>query len=165
MLTLATQLGTWPLGAAVFLQFAPYAVVANLAVVPCVALTMALGAAQLALSWCAPLAQACANLNSWLLAWMLGVVGRVAASAAAMLPMTPAPAWCIALVRRRAARGTGCFGSRGARTPAAAAPAACNQFRALAAATFDGRLRITVLDVGQADAIVDSNAARPRAAG
>lgn len=73
-LTLATQLGTWPLGAAIFLQFAPYAALANLAVVPCVALTMALGALQLAFAWNAALAQVCANLDSWLLAWMLGAV-------------------------------------------------------------------------------------------
>lgn len=66
VLSLATQLGVWPLGAAAFLQFTPYAIVANLAVVPCVAATMALGAAQLALAWCDPLAQVCANWNSWL---------------------------------------------------------------------------------------------------
>ncbi|MEO9171028.1 MAG: ComEC/Rec2 family competence protein, partial [Candidatus Baltobacteraceae bacterium] len=58
VLTIATQLGTWPLSAAAFLQFTPYAVLANVAVVPCVPVTMALGAAQLVFSWCSPLAQA-----------------------------------------------------------------------------------------------------------
>lgn len=103
-LTLATQLGTWPLGAAVFLQFAPYAVVANFAIVPCVAVTMALGAAQLALAWCAPLAGFCANLDAWILAWMLGVVRTVSVLPAAVLPMTPAPAWCIAAYDAASAR-------------------------------------------------------------
>jgi predicted membrane metal-binding protein len=59
VLTTATQLGTWPVTAAVFLQFTPYAPIANLAVVPCVPVTMLLGALQLALFWCAPFAQLC----------------------------------------------------------------------------------------------------------
>ncbi len=153
MLSLATQLGTWPLGAAVFLQFAPYAVAANLAVVPCVAVTMALGAAQLALSWCEPLAAACANLNSWLLAWMLGVVQTVAGAPHSVLPMTPAPAWCIAFYDV-ALLAAPALWSKGARTPAAAALALATGFVLWPPQTFDGRLRITVLDVGQADGIV-----------
>jgi competence protein ComEC len=153
MLTLATQLGTWPLGAAVFLQFAPYAVAANLAVVPCVALTMALGAAQLALSWCEPVAAACANLNSWLLAWMLGVVQTVAGIPHSVLAMTPAPAWCIAFYDA-ALLAAPALWSRGARTPAAAALVLAAGFVLWPPQTFDGRLRITVLDVGQADGIV-----------
>jgi len=95
VLSSATQLGIWPLAAATFLQFTPYAVAANVAVVPCVAATMALGAAQLAFAWCAPIAQAFANCNSWLLAWMLGVVESVSALPGASIAMTPAPAWCI----------------------------------------------------------------------
>ncbi len=49
-LTLATQIGTLPVTAATFLMFAPYAVPANLAVVPVVGATMILGFAQLAAS-------------------------------------------------------------------------------------------------------------------
>ena len=153
MLTLATQLGTWPLGAAVFLQFAPYSVAANLAVVPCVALTMALGAGQLAVDWCAPLAAAFANLNSWLLAWMLGVVQTVADLPHSALPMTPAPAWCIALYDV-ALLAAPALWSRGARTPAAAALLLATSFVLWPPQTFDGRLRVTMLDVGQADGIV-----------
>ena len=63
VLSIATQIGVWPLGAAAFLQFTPYSIAANFAIVPCVAVTMALGAAQLGLEWCAPLAQAIANAN------------------------------------------------------------------------------------------------------
>ncbi|MBV9334101.1 MAG: ComEC/Rec2 family competence protein, partial [Candidatus Eremiobacteraeota bacterium] len=153
VLSLATQLGIWPLGAATFLQFTPYAVAANLAVVPCVAATMALGALQLALAWCGPLAQAAANCNSWLLAWMLGVVATLSALPGAAIAMTPAPAWCIAAYDVAIVAAPFLW-RRGAQTLAAAAVilAASNVLwppRAL-----DTRLRVTLLDVGQADAIV-----------
>ncbi|HEY1976134.1 MAG TPA: DNA internalization-related competence protein ComEC/Rec2 [Candidatus Baltobacteraceae bacterium] len=153
VLSTATQLSTWPLTAAIFLQFGTFGLPANLAVVPCVAATMALGAAQLLLWWCPPLAQACANLNSWPLAWMLGAVRTFASLPDAAIPMTPAPAWCIAiydaallaapvLVQRRAY------------------VAACTATMFAAGLVLwpphldDRRLKITVLDVGQADAIV-----------
>jgi competence protein ComEC len=152
-LTLATQLGTWPLGAAVFLQFAPYAVAANFAIVPCVALTMALGAATLASTWCAPLAQAFANLNSWLLAWMLGVVQTVSGLPDAVLPMTPAPAWCIAAYDA-ALLAAPALWRRNARTVAVAALILATSYVLWPPRAIDGRLRVTVLDVGQADAIV-----------
>lgn len=152
VLSIATQIGVWPLGAAVFLQFTPYAVGANFAIVPCVALTMALGAAQLLCAWCAPIADALANLNSWLLAWMLAVVRTVSSLPFAVIPMTPAPAWCIAaydaallaapLFRRRSA------------TLAVAAIALATAYVLWPPRSFDARLRITVLDVGQADGIV-----------
>jgi competence protein ComEC len=153
VLSVATQIGTWPLGAAVFLQFSPYSLLANVAVVPCVALTMGLAALQLLFAWLDPIAQAFANLDAWLLEWMLGVVRSVASAPGSTLPMTPPPAWCIAaydasvLVAPALAR-------RGASAAAVAI--------VLVAATFvlwpprapDVRLRITMLDVGQADAIV-----------
>jgi competence protein ComEC len=153
VLSLATQCGTWPLTAAVFLQFAPYAVLANLAVVPCVAATMALGAAQLALAWSASLAQAAANLNSWLLAWMLGIVQTLAALPQARIAMTPAPAWSI-LSYDAALVAAPLLLRRGARTAAAAALAIAAGFVIVPPRLADGRLRITMLDVGQADSIV-----------
>ncbi|HKE37825.1 MAG TPA: DNA internalization-related competence protein ComEC/Rec2, partial [Candidatus Baltobacteraceae bacterium] len=153
VLSAATQLSTWPLSAAIFLQFGMYGLPANLAVVPCVAATMALGAAQLLLCWCAPLAQACANLNSWLLAWMLSAVRTLSSLPLASIPMTPAPPWCIAaydaallaapaLVKRRAHSAAG----------VAILLAAALVLRP--PHLEDRRLAITVLDVGQADAIV-----------
>jgi len=153
VLSLATQLGVWPLGAATFLQFTPYAVAANFAVVPCVAATMVLGAAQLALAWCAPLAQACANLNSWLLAWMLGVVQTVSTLPGAVIAMTPAPAWCIA-VYDAALLAAPELGRRGARTAAAAVIILGTAYVLWPPRLAEPRLRVTVLDVGQADAIV-----------
>jgi competence protein ComEC len=153
VLSLATQLGVWPLGAATFLQFTPYAAAANLAVVPCVAATMALGAAQLALAWCAPLAQAVANCNSWLLAWMLAVVATIGTLPGAAIPMTPAPAWCIAAYDA-ALLAAPLLWRRGAQTLAAAAIALAASYVLWPPRALDARLRVTVLDVGQADAIV-----------
>ncbi|MGA8326809.1 MAG: DNA internalization-related competence protein ComEC/Rec2 [Candidatus Cybelea sp.] len=153
VLSLATQLGVWPLGAAAFLQFTPYAMVANLAVVPCVAATMALGAAQLALAWCDPLAQVCANLNSWLLAWMLAVVQNVSALPAAAIAMTPAPAWSIASYDV-AVLAAPALWQRNARTLAVATVALATIGVLWPPRGIDARLHITVLDVGQADAIV-----------
>jgi competence protein ComEC len=153
ILSLATQIGVWPLGAAAFLQFTPYALPANFAVVPCVAVTMALGAMQLLLTWCAPLAQACANLNSWLLAWMLSVVQTIGALPGAAIPMTPSPAWCIASYDA-ALMCAPLLWRRGAATLAVGAVALATAFVLLPPRGIDHRLRITVLDVGQADAIV-----------
>jgi len=53
-LTCATQLGTWPLTAAIFSTLAPYAVIANAIVVPLVAIVLPLGIATLALPALAP---------------------------------------------------------------------------------------------------------------
>jgi competence protein ComEC len=153
VLSLATQLGTWPLTAAVFLQFAPYAALANLAVVPCVALTMALGGAQLVLAWSPPLAQAAANLNSWPLAWMLGVVRTLGALPNATIAMTPAPAWCIVLYDAALVAAPQLV-RRGAAPAAAAGLLIAAGLVLLPPRASDGRLRVTMLDVGQADAIV-----------
>ncbi len=153
VLSLATQIGVWPLGAAVFLQFTPYAIAANFAVVPCVAATMALGAAQLALAWCAPLAAGLANLNSWLLAWMLAVVRAISALPGAAIPMTPPPPWCVAAYDA-ALLAAPLLWRRGASTLAITAIALATSYVLWPPRPFDARLRITVLDVGQADAIV-----------
>ena len=119
----------------------------------CVALTMSLGAATLALWWCAPLAQACANLNSWLLAWMLSVVQTVSQLPYAVLPMTPAPGWCIAAYDA-ALLAAPALWRRNAHTIAIAALLLATSYVLWPPRALDGRLRVTVLDVGQADAIV-----------
>jgi competence protein ComEC len=153
VLSIATQIGVWPLGAATFLQFTPYSVAANLAVVPCVAATMALGAAQLALACCGPLAQAVANCNSWLLAWMLGSVHLISTLPAAAIPMTPAPAWCIAAYDA-ALLAAPVLWRRGATTIAVALAALATAYVLWPPRPIDARMRITLLDVGQADSIV-----------
>ncbi|HEY1682496.1 MAG TPA: DNA internalization-related competence protein ComEC/Rec2 [Candidatus Tumulicola sp.] len=153
VLSIATQLGTWPLGAAVFLQFSPYAIAANVAVVPCVAVTMGLAASQLAVAWSEPLAQALANLDNWLLEWMLGVVRTVASLPGSSLPMTPPPAWCIGLYDATIVFAP-ILARRGAAAGAILLLLASATFVLWPPRTTDMRLHITMLDVGQADSIV-----------
>lgn len=152
-LSLATQLGTWPVTAAIFLLFSPYAVAANFAIVPCAGATMILGMAQLL---CFPLplfAQALANLNDWILGWMIGVVEVVAGLPAGSIPMTPAPAWAIAGYAAALVAAVGAWRAK-AKTAAAAFIFAGVILVLAPPVDPDRRLRITVLDVGQADGIV-----------
>lgn len=153
VLTLATQLGTWPLTAAIFLQFSPYAVLANLAVVPCVGISLALGALTLLFAWISPIAQAFANLNGWVVAWMLAVVRMLGSLPGGGFPMTPAPAFCIASYDAALLFCAWCV-RRSSPTPGLAVLAVAIALVLFPIHSPDGRLRITVLDVGQADAIV-----------
>lgn len=152
VLTIATQCGTWPLTAAVFLQFAPYAAIANLIVVPCVGATMALGALQTVFAWSPPLAQAAANLDSWPLGLMLGAVRTISSLPGARIPMTPAPAWCI-LSYDTALVAAPLLLRAGARTLAIAALLVTTALVLYPPGIARGGLRVTVIDVGQADAI------------
>jgi competence protein ComEC len=153
VLSIATQLGTWPLTSAVFLQFSPYAVVANLGVVPCVGVSLVAGGLQLLTSWSSSLAQAIANINGWVVAWMLAVVRTISALPASSLVMSPPPAHCIAMYdaallfcswcarRRRFVLGLAIL------------------FAAVVLVLYpprlsDSRLRIIAIDVGQADSIL-----------
>lgn len=149
----ATRLGTWPLTAAIFLQFAPYALLANLLIVPVVGITMLFAGAQLAFAWAPPIAQACANLASWCASWMIAVVGSISALPFAKIPMTPAPAWCICAYDA-ALLSAPWLWKRGARTLALAAAALGIALVLWPPRAPDANLRITVLDVGQADGIV-----------
>ncbi|MGP6159505.1 MAG: DNA internalization-related competence protein ComEC/Rec2 [Vulcanimicrobiaceae bacterium] len=96
-LTLATQLGTWPLTAAGFLLIAPYAPLANAAVVPVVGVAMLVGFAQLAATPLPWLAAGFANIETSLLMWIVGVVRAVGALPGAHILATPPPPWAIAL--------------------------------------------------------------------
>jgi competence protein ComEC len=96
-LTLATQLGTWPLTAAGFLLVAPYAPLANALVVPVVGVAMLVGFAELLATPLPPLTAALANIETSLLAWIVGVVRAVATLPGAHIVATPPPAWTIAL--------------------------------------------------------------------
>ncbi|MHB8151957.1 MAG: DNA internalization-related competence protein ComEC/Rec2 [Vulcanimicrobiaceae bacterium] len=152
-LTLATQLGTWPLSAAIFLQFSSYALLANLAVVPLVGTTMLLGGAQLLLSPLPLFAQLAANVNAWLLAWMLAAVHLLAMLPGARLPMTPAPAWCIAAYDLALLGGTWLW-SRGTRSLALALLLCTSALVLAPPRTQNTTLRVTALDVGQGDGFV-----------
>ncbi|HXM07742.1 MAG TPA: ComEC/Rec2 family competence protein, partial [Candidatus Acidoferrum sp.] len=144
VLSIATQLGTWPLGAAVFLQFSPYAILANVAVVPCVAITMGLAALQLSFALIDPIAQSFANLDAWLLEWMLGVVRTVASAPFSTLPMTPPPAWCIG-VYDASVLAAPLLARRGAAAGSVALVIAAATFILWPPRSPDVRLRITML--------------------
>lgn len=151
-LTLATQAGVWPVTAATFLLFAPYSVLANAAIVPLAGPTMLLGALQIAVP-VPSLAAALANLNAWLLQWMLSAVRLTSALPLAHVVMTPASAQAILAYDVAVAGGVWLW-NRGARTAALAAVLVTAGF--IIAPFPSGRhdLVITVLDVGQADSIV-----------
>ncbi|MBV8726964.1 MAG: ComEC/Rec2 family competence protein, partial [Candidatus Eremiobacteraeota bacterium] len=152
-LSMATQIGIWPVTAATFLLFAPYSVLANVAVVPLVGATMMLGALQIVFAAVAPIAQAIANLNGLLLQFIVTAVQGAATLPYAHIIMTPPPLWAIIGYDGALIAGTYLL-RRNART---AAPAllivAC--FAVLwPPRAADARLKITALDVGQADALV-----------
>ncbi len=152
-LTIATQIGTWPLTAAIFLLFAPYALFANSAVVPCVGVTMILGAAQLALAWLPPLAQAIANVNGWLVAWIVASVHTLASLPGSSVAAMPPPAWTIAAYDGFLIAAVS-FWKNGERKCAPGLFLLGVLLVGWPPRNIDHRLRITVLDVGQADAIV-----------
>jgi competence protein ComEC len=153
VLTIATQLGTWPLTAAIFLQFAPYAPLANLGVVPCVGASLVLGAVQLIASPLPSLAQAVANLNGWAIAWILGVVHTLSALPGSAIVMTPAPASCIAAYDAALLFCAWCV-RRGCAMPGLATLLCAVALVLYPPQLLDTRLRVTVIDVGQADSIL-----------
>jgi competence protein ComEC len=152
-LTVATQIGVWPLTAQTFLTVAPYAVVANLAVVPVVGSTMILGLAQIATDRLPLVPDALAAIDTGLLTWIAGAVGTIASLPGAHLAIASPPAWSIAcydvaaigaaaaLARRRTTLALGAFalGTILVVAPAYAAPTPFS---------------IVALDVGQGDGIV-----------
>ncbi len=153
VLTAATQVGTWPLTAAIFLLVAPYAMLANLLVVPVVGLTMILAAGSLLFTHVPPLAQLLANIDSWLLAWIVAAVHSIASLPHASLHITPPPAWSIGAYDAALLAAVWCW-KRHARTPALMALVIGVYVILAPPIQADGKLRITVLDVGQADGIV-----------
>ncbi len=152
-LTIATQAGVWPLTAAIFLLFSPYAVLANLAVVPCVGATMMLGFAQLLVGSFPVGGHAVSNVNEWLLTYIVAIVRFTAGLPYAHVIMTPPPTWTIALYDVALVWSAWLYRQRryavGAFTLAAAIALIVAPPR-----TGDRQLRVTVLDVGQADGIV-----------
>lgn len=152
-LSLATQIGTWPLTAAAFSVFAPYAVLANFLVVPIVGVAMLVGFAELATDAISPLSAACANVETSLLSWIVAAIHTTASLPGAHVVTTPPPGWAIA------AYDLGLIGC--------AALVVRGRF-AFAAAIFAGacalclwppraishELTVTAIDVGQADALL-----------
>jgi competence protein ComEC len=149
--SLAAQLALMPLLAGHFQRLSPAAVLLNLAAVPLSAAVLMSG---LGLLGCAavlpPLAPVAGSVT-----WCLGHALLRSADLVALVPaldvrVPPAPAWAVALhawallcLRRR--------GRAAAALPLAASLAALTIARVAPA---DGRLHVSVLDVGQGDAIV-----------
>jgi len=152
-LTIATQAGVWPLTAATFLLFSPYALIANLAVVPCVGATMIVGFVQLLLGSLPVLGHAVANVNEWLLTYIVAVVRFTAGLPHAHMVMTPPPAWSIALYDVALLMSVWLYRNKKYAIAATAIIAAITLIVAPPRSR-DERLRVTMLDVGQADGIL-----------
>jgi competence protein ComEC len=146
-LTCATQIGTWPLTAAVFTTLAPFAILANAIVVPLVAVILIGGIVTLVLPPVAP-------LETLLLLTVETVVRTIAAFPGARATLATPPlmaivaydvmaiAAAVALRNGRMALATGAFAS------------ACAVVALPTLVHLPHGLEITHLDVGQADAAV-----------
>ena len=154
-LTVSTQIGVWPLTAAVFFNVAPYAVFANAVVVPLVGVTDR--------RWDLPPSsrirrRSCRDCSSrwdaWLLSFILSATHLIAGLPGARLTMSPPPPWSIAaydcaviaaaiLLRRRPGVAAGTIVS------------ACVLVAAAANVRPPQPFSIVALDVGQGDGIVN----------
>ena len=146
-LTCATQIGTWPLTAAVFSTLAPYAILANALVVPLVALVLVGGIATLALPAIAP-------FETLLLLLMERIVRAIAAFPGAQATLATPPLAAIAAYD--AAAIAAAIALRKGRTAAGIIilGAACAIVIVPTFVHLPHGLEITHLDVGQADAAV-----------
>jgi competence protein ComEC len=152
-LTIATQIGVWPLSAATFGLIAPYAVLANAVVVPATGLGMIAGATALLFANVPIAGDMAALAAGWDVAMIVRVVNAVAALPGARLSVAPPPPYAIVaydFVAILAAR------LLHRRPPLATALLAVATVAVLTATLRppDGRLTITMLDVGQGDGIV-----------
>jgi competence protein ComEC len=152
-LTIATQIGVWPLSAATFGLVAPYAVLANAVVVPATGIAMLAGAATLALAAVPIAGDAAALIASVDVAVIVRVVDAVASLPGARVSVAPPPA--LAIVAYDLAAIVAATQLR-VRPRVAVAILACASAAVLATTVRppDGRLTITMLDVGQGDGIV-----------
>jgi competence protein ComEC len=152
-LTLATQIGVWPLTAATFLVATPYAPLANVVAVPGIALAMLLGIATLAAAPLPALASAFAELDGRVLAAVVAAIRGVAALPGAHLTMPPPPAWAIAVY------DVACLAAAALvhrdRVPHAVGVVALASCVVVAGAWVRPHaFGVTMLDVGQGDAIL-----------
>jgi competence protein ComEC len=152
-LTIATQIGVWPLSAATFGLLAPYAVLANAVVVPATALAMLGGFATLLLAAVPILEPLVAALTAVDVDAILHVTANVAALPGARIAVAPPP--LLAIVGYDVAvicAAQLLFAHR--RWAVALLLAASAAVLASTLRLPDGRLTITMLDVGQGDGIV-----------
>jgi competence protein ComEC len=159
--SIAVQLALWPLQALYFNAFTPYALLANIFVVPLIGAVMALGALlTLSAIWLPVAALPLANLTWWAILLITAIVQRCAQLPLAHVDMPPPThafltcywlvlagfAW---LVQQPA------FGVKQVRKLAAVAPALALLYvvPGIAAAT-DRNLHFDAIDVGQADCLL-----------
>lgn len=155
-LTAATQLGVWPLSAATFGLLAPYALAANAVVVPATALAMLFGGAALALAGVPLLGSVAAALASWDVDAIVRVVSGVAALPGARVSVAPPPALAVVGYDAAALAAAWLIARRPDRPRLAAVVLALASAAVLLTALRppNGKLTITMLDVGQGDGIV-----------
>ncbi len=152
-LTIATQIGVWPLSAATFGVVAPYAVLANAVVVPATALAMTAGIATLTLASVPLAGHVASTLATLIVDAILRAVSAVASLPGARMWVAPPPAF--AIVAYDAVAVVAALLLRGRPRAAVAMLAlASTGVLALTVPIADGRLTITMLDVGQGDGIV-----------
>ena len=157
----AVQVALAPLQALYFNAFTPYAVAANLAVVPLVGVVMALGSAYaLAAQLVPPLAWSLSNLTWWSLTLMIGAVDRFATLPFAHVDVPPpthaflilywialaAFAWAVRAGLPKRKLLAGCAGAVLVLATVYCAPGI--------AAALDPRFHLDVIDVGQADCLL-----------
>ncbi|MFN2449627.1 MAG: DNA internalization-related competence protein ComEC/Rec2 [Candidatus Baltobacteraceae bacterium] len=152
-LTLATQIATWPLTAATFLLFAPYAALANLLCVPVVGVTMILAGLQFACAAFPFAAQIVATVNTWLMQWIVSAIGTIAALPHAALALTPPSLSAVAAYDAALAFAVYAWKRKG-RTVGLCAVLLAALWICTPPERTDHLLHVDVLDVGQADAIV-----------
>ena len=152
-LTIATQIGVWPLSAATFGLVAPYAILANAIVVPATAFAMIAGIATLVAAAVPAAGRAAATLATYDVDIILRVVASVASLPGARVSVAPPPALAIVLYDAIAVGAAALLVGH----PRKAVALLMLGSAAVVATTMrlpDGRLTITMLDVGQGDAIV-----------
>jgi len=152
-LTIATQIGVWPLSAATFGLVSPYAVLANAVVVPATGVAMLAGAAALAFANVPIAGDAATFVASWDVAAIVRVVEAVASLPGARVSVAPPPAAAIVGYDAAAIVAAALWRRR---PRVAIATLLCASTVVLASTLHlpDGRLTITMLDVGQGDGIV-----------
>jgi competence protein ComEC len=152
-LTVATQIGVWPLSAATFGVVAPYAILANAVVVPATGVAMIAGIAALATASIPVLGAAVATLATLDVDTILRVVASVAALPGARVWVAPPPALAIVAYDAAALAAAALLTAR-PRTAILALVLASAGVLVTTLRLPDGTLTITMLDVGQGDAIV-----------
>lgn len=152
-LTVATQVGIWPLSAATFGLLAPYAILANAIVVPATALAMLAGATTLVLATVPVLGGLAASVTALDVDAILHVVGNVAALPGARIAIAPPPPLAI-IAYDTATLLAAAVLIRFPRRAVALMIAASLGVLLTTLRLPDGHLTITMLDVGQGDGIV-----------